>query len=634
MDNSQNFVPATPAMPLPSGITLGTIWTAPTPPPIDVLENINSIGMAEDGTIFLGIPTGLCIYSQSTKSWKKTASNNFVNQLAVVNADLVYIFYQDLFSVSSVDAEGNVTVLPSLPNSNTVAGISANKDGLLWAYTLNGGIYSFNATSKTWTAIDTGGYNIKQVSVGNANFAYAMANGQNGTIAVYYDGTSWQVDANFNNVPIEWIGAAHDGTAWATMQSSVFRKLPGLSWTLLKSAAPATLSNPAIGNPTQLIVAMVFPSQPNTSTNYPYNSLVLKCLQAGLTDNAPTPWPAMNSDETIGYQAISAQLGQTGTGGLRSAYTNTDNPFSDWYMSVQLMKMPEGIQNPDNWTSIQNQISTELEYVTSVNKLFENINVLTQDVAIDNLYVLDDVGDKVGLTVTDNPGTTVGLILSGLFFGVLGAIDNVLPPPANWIVTLVSSGLSTGLSVMENAGGLETPPNYALQVALGQISNTMSDLFIHANTANGQYQTAILQDWGMLSFAGNAAQHQWAWSPETSSNFVAQGKPVFKTFFYQSLIPARWKTVYSNWGYSSLGPVGYVPQYDAHYEGNSPNEDNFDKVFFLNGLEAPVDLTKNTGPYPGQPLFDDLQSIPVSLTELYHGYNGWENITRVEGNIN
>lgn len=201
MDNSQNFVPATPAMPLPSGITLGTIWTAPTPPPIDVLENINSIGMAEDGTIFLGTPTGLCTYSQSTKSWKKSASNNFINQLAVVSADLVYTYYQDTQEVSSWDANGNVTVLPFVSSDVNIAGISANKDGLLWAYTLNGGIYRFDATSKTWTAIDTGGYNIKQVSVGNANFAYAMANGQNGTIVVYYDGTSWQVDANFNNVP-------------------------------------------------------------------------------------------------------------------------------------------------------------------------------------------------------------------------------------------------------------------------------------------------------------------------------------------------------------------------------------------------------------------------------------------------
>lgn len=179
-----------------------------------------------------------------------------------------------------------------------------------------------------------------------------------------------------------------------------------------------------------------------TSPNFPYNSYVLQCLQTGLVDNAPTPWPPMNSDEEIGYNAISAKVNQTGEGGIRSAYTNLDNSFSDWRQDIHDMKMPAGIQNADNWTSIQHQIRTELEYVTTINKLFANINTLTQDLGIDNADILKSVGEYVGLIVDDNKETTVNLILSGMFFGILGAIDNVLPPPANWIVTLISAGLS------------------------------------------------------------------------------------------------------------------------------------------------------------------------------------------------
>ncbi|MBK8564953.1 MAG: hypothetical protein IPN76_16860 [Saprospiraceae bacterium] len=553
MSNTQQFTPAPPAMPLPTGITLGTVWTSPPPPPLDAMLNQRCIGMADDGSIFVGGSTGLYAYSQANKAWSHFIAAYEVWQIAAVSANLVYILDQSQGLVVAVDGNGNDTVLPDIGKEITAVCISATKDGLLWATDTNGNLNSYDVASNSWAQINNGGYNITQLSVGNASFAYALADGQNGNEVIYFDGNSWQQDNNFGHTPPNWIGAASDGTAWATIGSMIFRKLPGLAWKEMKSVSPATFSSRAIGNPTQFLGMLYYSGNSMTSPNFPYNSYVLQCLQTGLVDNAPTPWPPMNSDEEIGYNAISAKVNQTGKGGIRSAYTNLDNSFSDWRQDIHDMKMPAGIQNADNWKSIRQQIMTELEYVTSINKLFVNINTLTQDVAINNSNLLNSVGDNVGLSVSDNKDTTVSLILSGMFFGVLGAIDNVLPPPANWIVTLISSGLSTGLSVLENSGQ-HNPPGYALQVALGKISDTLTSLFDNANTANGNYQTAILQDWGMLEFAGNASQHQWSWEPNTTPDLTSQAAPVFKTFFYQALIPARWKTVYTYWAYESLGP--------------------------------------------------------------------------------
>jgi hypothetical protein len=633
MSSSQNFTPAPPAMPLPTGITLGTVWTSPPPPPLDAMMNQRCVGMANDGTIFVGGSSGLYVYSQANKTWSQLTTSHDVWQIAAVSANLIYIFDQGLGQVISLDGNGSATVLPDIAKNTIIMSISATKDGLLWACDSNGNLYSYDAASTTWTQISNGGYNITHISIGNANFAYALANGSSGTIVVYFDGNSWQQDSNFGQASPDWVAAASDGTVWGTLGAMIFRKLPGLGWKEMKAVGPASFLSKAIGSPTQFLSMIYYSGNSMESANFPYNSFVLQCLQTGLVDNAPTPWPPMNSDEQIGYNAISDMVGETGTGGIRDAYTNTNNDFSDWHGNVYNMKMPAGIQNHANWTSIKNQILTELEYVSKVNNLFANINTLTQDIAIDNTDVLASVGDNVGLVVSNNPDTTVGLILSGIFFGVLGAIDNVLPPPANWIVTLISSGLSTGLAVKENTQQ-HNPPGYSLQVALGKISDTLSDVFDNANKANGAYQTAILQDWGMLSFAGYAAQHQWSWPPNTTPDLSSQSKPVFKSFFYQALIPARWKTVYSYWGYKSLGPFKGAPAYDLYIE-NAGTIDNIDvqKIWFLNALEAGVALDKDLSPFPGQPMFTDLASCNVNLEYLFKGYNGWVGIKQVQGTV-
>ncbi|MBK8564952.1 MAG: hypothetical protein IPN76_16855 [Saprospiraceae bacterium] len=58
-----------------------------------------------------------------------------------------------------------------------------------------------------------------------------------------------------------------------------------------------------------------------------------------------------------------------------------------------------------------------------------------------------------------------------------------------------------------------------------------------------------------------------------------------------------------------------------------------DKIWFLNALEAGVDLSKNLSPFPGQEMFGDLMLIPVSLTDIYNGYNGWKNIKQVQATV-
>lgn len=241
MSNTQKFTPAPPAMPLPTGITLGTVWTSPPPPPLDAMMNQRCVGMADDGSIFVGGDPSLYAYSQANKAWSQLTSSYDVFQIAAVSASLIFVYDEGLGQIFSLDGNGNGTALPDLGKNIFVTSISATKDGLLWATDNNGILYSYDAASGGWTQINNGGYNLAKISVGNASFAYALANGQNGTEVIYFNGNTWQQDSNFSHTPPDWIAAASDGTAWATVGAMIFRKLPGLVWKEMKSISPASL---------------------------------------------------------------------------------------------------------------------------------------------------------------------------------------------------------------------------------------------------------------------------------------------------------------------------------------------------------------------------------------------------------
>jgi hypothetical protein len=569
----------------------------------------NSFSVAADGSVWV-LSEGALMTWQPDDGWVTVASGAFSaalgQGLAAVSNDLVY-FLMSGGGVSQWSTAGGVASLPALPNGEQATVIAAAPDGTMFVASSANTVYSF--ASSTWTALPGTNQSgaITFLSLGNAQFAFAIIQpfGDDAPYALQYNGTSWSVSDALG----QYLFACPDGSYWTIFASTILLVNPdGASY-----GVAAQVTN-------MIDVGAPFCAGPTLMGFYYVNTgAQVDAVAYGIIDQPPLSWPAMTGTQAAGYTAISDAVG-AGAGGIRTQYSNINAPFSEWYALVRTMSCPSGV-TPSDWTTIQNQVLSELTDVTSVNTFFTNMAILATNVAQIQTDTYDEVVQMVGLPAdpSKQPTSIIQIILGKIFDQMISAAMDAAPKA-------VSKTINAGISLFKFAAD-SIATQYgaknceeAIHLACAALAGELQAIITSNAQTSGDQQAAILSDWGKLSGCGSAiSSGVWYWPPKFDYSVLSSIGDATHTMFYQALMPAMWQIMLIE--ALDATPVN-APVYSVLYKAEQDSNGNVLAWFWVCAQQGAEPSIWSKGPWPNQHLIEAINDVG-SITDFFVGANGW-----------
>jgi hypothetical protein len=182
--------------------------------------------------------------------------------------------------------------LPSLPNGDVPAQVTAAPDGTLWSRARSGSIYAFASASNPWSSIDTASSAIATISVGSAS--NILATTSSGQVLRYTAGAGFQAEAGLAGTAFQAVEATPDGAGWAYADGElVIKPLYGV-WKLEPAAAQPSSITPLAGlepffDAGSMNRAFIVGT---TSTSDPYENLQIALIDFGVVDRQAIPFVA------------------------------------------------------------------------------------------------------------------------------------------------------------------------------------------------------------------------------------------------------------------------------------------------------------------------------------------------------
>lgn len=610
--------PAAIAMVLTSGY-----YNGPSDPHVGDMDVLSATA---DGAIWIISARKLYLYSTSagkfvpTSTWTAVISDSPM-PLAAVNGSHAYFLTDQNGRIEiasyTAGAPGTTTALAPLPEGDVPTIVTAGADGTLWTIGGSGNIYAYDGATAQWTTIAQPPGELYLLSVGGAAAVYALVLTTSPQVYRYDDG-SWTLVTITGPLDNPWIGACPDGSLWFTPSGdSITLRLP--DGTQIAMPYPTYLQAEPVSAASRYACYLNVRSQSAPQT--------IGYIGYGVSEQPAQGWPAMNAGELAGYAAINARLGISDPDGVRGAYANLSAPLSDYYATVSGMAAPTGVSAAD-WSAVQTQIESELEYAQAVQNFFANMVTLNLEIATIQLAEYDRVVQMVGLP--DNPDqqpqTLISIILGTLVSKLFDFAVSQAPDEVQKVITV-------GQSIYNFAANAEAKKNdapdkdAALKLACAKLGGTLADLQAQAVDATASFESAILSDWGMLQACGLAITSDvWYWPPTFNPNVLDRAGAANALDFYQTLMPVKWQLmqlstlVYAGRG---INYPPYVPAYSilGRYESSAdPLEAGGWWWVCADQGASPDPLTR--GPFPNQNVIEDIVSLSTPFS-FFTNADGW-----------
>ncbi|WP_165069098.1 hypothetical protein [Paludisphaera rhizosphaerae] len=600
---------------------IGTRWTqmAASPVPWTALSVSTSAG----GTVwqtfgFIGIRSWLTTYNPSTATYTTVwTTEGGITSVAAVSSTKAWVVMStgQAFAFQYVNGKASTTAAPSLPGGDKFAQISAGSDGTTWAVGTSGTPYVFSSGSGSWTAASNGGAKLTAISVGYAGNIWAIGTVGGGNAQAFrlVNGV-FQADPYFDSIgAVAMISATADGTAWAVANGTLYSRPQGVgAWSeVTGQTLPGTIN--AISGISQYRLNAVIGEQ------------YLELLTYGVADQPATGFPAMDDGETKAYQAISTALGVTAPGGIRSVYTDAlyQNSIPDWPALIEAMDTPPDKVSTADWNSMKTQLYTETTYVGYVFALFDQINALTQQIATVASNEVTSVATQVQLS-TSNQSEGVQLFLEAMAEAELWAVAAAgLPAGAAVAASAIASGFGSWVSTI--SGDANPNATTAIDTTEVKLLDQLDTLYTTANTKNGEYENAILSDWGRLATIGLGVHNgSLSWDYATVSKIAATTDQAFDKYFFQTFMPLKWDiAAYKGKVPYYLAPAAPSYAYLVLQNQKVNNNTNYESVVVIHDKNGLPDPFLSPGPFPTQSLLNAIYATGVTKLQLLSGSNGW-----------
>ncbi|MDQ3284075.1 MAG: hypothetical protein M3Q69_21960, partial [Acidobacteriota bacterium] len=257
----------------------------------------------------------------------------------------------------------------------------------------------------------------------------------------------------------------------------------------------------------------------------------------------PVQFPQFNSgEEATAFQSINQQLGYTN---IRMEYLNQSIDLEPAQISNCVR--PDGV-HPSVWSTVVEQLQTEIEFVNNVNTLFASYNSFNTTALASQDGTLSQLVYEVGLS-EGTTATGVGMALfSNLFFPLLGMIPGCAP-----LAMLGRAALSAATAVKQVSAA-------PFSVAVSDLWKTLNDMFTNVEEQLACMQTTVLTDWGKLQAMNTAVAGPLAAPPTLKAAQIITMNQAFTIAAMQILLPAKCQ-MYTYQEDSDASVPGMTPDY-------------------------------------------------------------------------
>ncbi|MFZ6873801.1 hypothetical protein ACO0LF_17235 [Undibacterium sp. Di27W] len=585
----------------------GSVWTL-------TRDSVSQFSNSTGGIVKI---CDYALYNQSTFGFPQhLAPVNFKRAFFIRSKDnnpVVMEYHKDVI----VDP-GSVKALPVLPESDFPNIITATADGNMWVRGRSGHVWQY--LNSAWHKIATpAGMVIQQISAGAADFLLALVKQNGQDIIMRLQNAAWVKHDDLPHNGIRWIGACEDGEYWCT------------SAAMMEDGDLHLIRNAVKVQSFKILKGTVGLTAATHRSCY-FCSItegIFKRATLGIIDQPAQEWPTMTAVQKEIYGSMSSELGIADVGGIRSQYTNINAAFSIWAGKLEKITRPVKFTEAD-WNEVKNQLLDELEYVQSVTTLSTNVALLNGIMGQIYTNTYNQVVKMMGLPEhsTDQPKTAVEMVLDKL----LNKLEGALISKAKAVIGAEAVDISVACFKFANdqmAKEHHLPDgSVPLIIACSELAGTLSTLVVKSEKARGDYQTAILQDWGKLSGCGEAIRSGiWFWAPGTTYDKVKDAGKAIALNFYQTLMPVKWKIVLCE-GIQSVqlrtDPFMHkVPRYSLMCKMLGTQVDRIYWWYACMEVGAPV-KQQSEGPFPDQRLLETIFALDTTPLDFFSGASGWK----------
>jgi hypothetical protein len=473
----------------------------------------------------------------------------------------------------------------------------------------------------------------------------------------------------------EWLFAiSWDG---ATTQAETAGQTSLFGWsTDLLLAAPITPFGPAPFSGNQVTVyqtvgTQIYPAISSPVTGCPncqaidirgcYPCLApsdFQSLQAALNSYVATQGPnpdlaavatALTNDFIYGY--ISATLDPGCGADIRSEYLNTGYDHRDSFdqMAGQLQnpKLSNYIaQMPGTpaaaWDTLADQLAGELDGIVSVNEWAgaDIMAALNLQMEQNQITALSNASAKVNESYTPDDSSSVTYWAEGAIDAAIWGVAAIAGLSAGLPIVLAIAASFYGTFTSYFGSSAKSQPPQSVQ--FGDLIGAVTQTFVTASQTLATQMTRIGSDPVLLPllgglFSGTPSNRLWTFSPDQLSDLVTAALAPSTVQYYTTLIPMRfniliWQNVNSKTPYYCLPDGNYqgveyytVTSCDSPgyaYRGEQNSDGSWTFYMLCSGTD-PSNLS-----YPSSDMISDLESLGVSMVDVFHGNGAWANLSR------
>lgn len=591
------------------------------------------LAVAADGSIWTLTRDSVSQFSHSTGELVKISDYALYNQSTFgFPQHLAPVNFQRAFFIRSKDNRpvvmeyhkdvitepGSVKMLAALPDGDFPYLITATSDGNMWVMARSGNAWQY--LNNAWSKITTpAGTSIRQISAGAADFLLALAKQDSQDVLLRLENGVWVKHNALLHQGIRWVGACEDKEYW---YSTADMQTDGNLYLMRDGASVQsfTLSRGAVGLTAASSRSCYF---------FALDKMSFQRAAFGVIDQPAQTWPVMTTAQKEIYNSISASLGITDVNGLRSQYTNINAAFSIWSGKLDKLERPVKF-GAEDWKIIKDQLLDELEYVQSVTTLSTNVALLNGIMGQIYTNTYNQVVQMLGLPEHSEkqPTTLVELLLNTL----VDKLEGALISKAKSVITSEAVDISVACfkyAINELNKQHKLPDgNTPLIIACSELAGTLSELVVQSEKARGEYQTAILQDWGRLSGCGEAIRSGvWFWTPGTTYEKVKGAGDAIRLNFYQTLMPVKWKILVCQGIQSIIMPgdpfMHHIPRYALMCKVLEGQGNSIYWWYACVEVGAPVKM-QSEGPVPDQKLLEAIFALETTPLDFFSGANGWK----------
>lgn len=246
-----------------------------------------------------------------------------------------------------------------------------------------------------------------------------------------------------------------------------------------------------------------------------------------------------DSGTALALQSIGRQLGMD----PRAAYADGAIDMDDLLYRLSKTERPDNVAAAD-WTTVTNQLSTEMSDVSNVRTLLSNINSFFNSLFLDRGARLSHVSGLVKISGS----TSVGFNLLSALSAALGALSYF---PVGSEVNSVAGLFALTVNMMNQSGNA------------GDISAQVTDLwgelqndFDAGLSQIGGAFTKMVTDWGRLQAISNLIENGTLSWPLDTGEMLAKAGMAYELVIWKTLVPYVWaicSTGSAGWKLSGKG---------------------------------------------------------------------------------